>query len=59
MYPGLNVAKQGRDVFLEQDDPLQAALSFSTVLSLPFVIDNLVPRIAAGIDGDPVTTPTK
>lgn len=55
IYPGLRVAKQGRDVFLDQTDPLQAALSFSTVLSLPFVIDKLVPKLAAAIDGDPAT----
>ena len=55
VYPTLDVAKQGRDVFLRQDDVLQAAYGFSTVLSLPTVLDDLVPRIAAAVDGDAST----
>ncbi len=55
LYPTLDVAKQGRDVFLHQDDVLQAAYGFNTVLSLPTVLDELVPRLAAAVDGDPST----
>lgn len=55
IYPSLRVAKDGRDMFLRRADPLQGALSFSTVLSLPYVIDELVPKLAAAVDGDPGT----
>jgi len=34
---------------------LYGALSFSTVLSLPYAVDHLVPLLAAAIDGDPST----
>lgn len=47
LYRRLGVAKEGRDLFLETSDPLAGALSFSTVLSLPFLLDRLVPRLAA------------
>lgn len=54
LYRQLDAAQEGRDVFLEE---LPAgALSFSTVLSLPFALDELVPRFAAAVDGDPGTT---
>lgn len=56
IYPSLRVAKEGRDVFLDQKNDLQGALSFSTVLSLPYVLDKLVPKLAAAVDGDPATT---
>ncbi|WP_241483889.1 iron-siderophore ABC transporter substrate-binding protein [Rhodococcoides fascians] len=45
-YQVLNVAKDGRDVFV--DDPIvSGALTWGTVLSLPFAIDALVPELAA------------
>ncbi len=53
LYGRLDVAKQGRDVFLEET--LSGALSFGSVLSLPFALDELVPRLAAAVDGDPET----
>lgn len=52
LYPKLDVVSEGRDLFLEANDPLAGALSFSTVLSLPFALDRLVPKLAAAIDGD-------
>ena len=55
LYQRLDAAREGRDVFL--GDTLSGALSFGTVLSLPFVLDELVPQIAAAVDGDP-DTPT-
>ena len=54
LYRQLDVAQQGRDVFLEEVPA--AALSFSTVLSLPFVLDELVPRFATAVAGYPETT---
>jgi iron complex transport system substrate-binding protein len=53
------VAKKGRDLFLDVNDPIAGALSFSTVLSLPFALDRLTPMLAAVIDGDPATESTE
>jgi iron complex transport system substrate-binding protein len=55
-YPDLRVARQGRDVFVPEGDPLYDATSFQTVLSIPFLLDGLVPRLAAADDGDPTTS---
>ncbi|MDG4825414.1 iron-siderophore ABC transporter substrate-binding protein [Asanoa sp. WMMD1127] len=55
LYAALGVKKDGRDVFLENNEDLGAALSFITPLSLPYLLDNLVPQMAAAIDGDPAT----
>lgn len=57
LYRRLAVARQGRDLLVTGD--LEGALSFSTVLSLPFAIDGLVPRLTAAIDGDPSTRPNR
>jgi len=55
-YKTFAVHTEGREVFLSSyDDPLGAATSFITPLSLPFLIDGLVPKMAAAIDGDPST----
>ncbi|ADB30422.1 periplasmic binding protein [Kribbella flavida DSM 17836] len=58
LYKNLAVRKQGRDVFVEEnhDDALYGATSFVSVLSLPIVLDQLVPKLAAAVDGDPATT---
>lgn len=46
VYKELKVAKEARDLFLTyQDPPIGAALSFNTVLSIPYAIDQVVPLI--------------
>ncbi len=57
LYKALNARKQGRDVFIEEDygNDLYGATSFVSVLSLPIVLDQLVPKLAAAADGDPAT----
>lgn len=55
LYSRLDVATQGRAVFLVDGTDLSDALSRQTVLSLPFLLDGLVPMLAAAIDGDPST----
>jgi iron complex transport system substrate-binding protein len=55
LYSGLAVHLEGRDVFLEMYEPVGAATSFVTVLSVPTLIDGLVPQLAAAVDGDPAT----
>jgi iron complex transport system substrate-binding protein len=51
------VNKQGRSIYIEEDydDPLYGAVSFVSVLSLPTVLDQLVPKLAAAADGNPAT----
>ena len=56
VYESLRVSTEGREVFLDSfGDPLGAATSFVTPLSLPFLLDGLVPQLARAIDGDPAT----
>ena len=31
-------------------------MGFSSVLSLPYALDHLVPELVAAVDGDPATT---
>jgi iron complex transport system substrate-binding protein len=53
---GLEIVTEGRIVpFVGSTDPLYGALSFSTVLSLPYAAENLEPLLQAAIDGDPET----
>jgi iron complex transport system substrate-binding protein len=48
VFSRLAVAKAGHALFLPYEDPpIGAALSFSTVLSLPYAIDQVVSRLAA------------
>lgn len=55
LYAGLDVATQGRDIFLVSGTDVYGASNFVTVLSLPLVLDRLVPMLAAAVDGDPAT----
>ncbi len=56
IYETFAVHTEGREVFLDSfDDPLGGATSFISVLSLPFLLDGLVPMLAAAVDGDPTT----
>lgn len=57
VYQRLRVAREGRDVMLPERSRVNGALSFGSVLSLPLALDELVPRIAAAVDGDPGTRP--
>jgi iron complex transport system substrate-binding protein len=55
LYEQLDVHKEGRDIMIGWEDPMAFAFSFNTVLSLPYVLDELVPQIVAASDGDPAT----
>lgn len=55
LYQQLDVHKEGRDILIGWEDPMAFAFSFNTVLSLPYVLDELVPQIVAASDGDPAT----
>lgn len=56
VYQTLRVSREARHVFLRDDETVAAAFSFSSPLSLPVVLDGLVPRIAGALDGDPATS---
>jgi iron complex transport system substrate-binding protein len=56
VYSKLRVRKQGRDVFITGKDRVYEATSFPSVLSLPTLMKELVPRLAAAVDGDPETS---
>jgi iron complex transport system substrate-binding protein len=49
----LTAAAEGREIFMGQ---LQAgAFSFSSALSLPYLLESFVPQLEAAVDGDPST----
>ena len=53
IYQTLPVHTEGREVFLDSyDDPLGGATSFVSVLSLPYLLDGLVPQLADALDGE-------
>jgi iron complex transport system substrate-binding protein len=56
VYKDLKVRKEGRDVFILADDRVYEATSFPSVLSMPSLLKELVPRLAAAADGDPATS---
>ncbi|MGQ0679851.1 MAG: iron-siderophore ABC transporter substrate-binding protein [Actinomycetota bacterium] len=61
LYQRMRAVTEGRAIYLNYEDknpPIAAATSFQTVLSLPFLIDALTPRLAAALDGDPATDVT-
>lgn len=52
LFSQLDVALENRGVFFSSTlDPVYGALSFSTVLSLSYAVDELVPMMAVAIDG--------
>jgi iron complex transport system substrate-binding protein len=55
VYRRLKVRTEGRDVFLPEKGELYEATSFISVLSIPLLVDELVPKLAAAADGDPAT----
>ncbi len=53
LRPALAAFQEGREVFT--DDILTSAFSHGSLLSLPFALEQLEPKISAAIDGDPAT----
>lgn len=51
VYSALDVHTGGHEVFVENLGPTGGATSFVTVLSLPFLLDELVPRLADAVAG--------
>lgn len=56
LFSSLDVVTQGRTVLLgTYAGDVSAALGFGSPLSLPFLLDEVVPALAAAADGDPAT----
>lgn len=55
VYAGLDVVTQGREVFVDIDTDYGASWGYSTVLSLPYLLERLEPQLVAALDGDPST----
>ena len=53
LRPNLRAFKEGREIF--PDDVLSGAFSYSSLLSIGYAIDHLVPLIEVATDGDPET----
>jgi len=51
IYQRLDVAREGREVFLAWDGLETAALTNTSALNLPFLLDSVLPRIAEAIEG--------
>ncbi len=52
----LDAAKEGRVITVDElKGSLSGALSFSSPLSLPYALEEMVPRLEAAVDGDPAT----
>ena len=56
LYSKLAVSKEDRDVFIRGEDRVYDSTSFPSVLSMPTLLAELVPRLAAAADGDPATS---
>ncbi|MEU9734897.1 iron-siderophore ABC transporter substrate-binding protein [Streptomyces sp. NPDC048002] len=54
-YKDLTVVKEGREVFVNESSDYGNATSFVSPLSLPYVVERLVPQLAAAVDGKPDT----
>ncbi|TDD45668.1 iron-siderophore ABC transporter substrate-binding protein [Kribbella antibiotica] len=57
LLKSLKATTEARGIFIEEnyDNDLYGATSFVSVLSLPIVLDQLVPKLAAAVDGNPAT----
>ena len=58
LFERLRATREGRVIFLDPAGDLANALGFSSPLSLPYALDEGLPRIEAALDGDP-RTPVK
>jgi iron complex transport system substrate-binding protein len=55
VYKGLDVVKDGREVYINDQLDFGKAASFVSPLSLPYTVDRLVPMLADAVDGKPAT----
>ncbi|MGI5350392.1 iron-siderophore ABC transporter substrate-binding protein [Streptomyces sp. CA-250714] len=55
LYGGLKVVKEGREINLKEKSDYAHAVTFVSVLSLPYTLERLVPQLADAVDGKPST----
>lgn len=55
IYAALGLVTEAREVPVATEGPIGAATSFQTVLSIPALLDGVVPMLSAAVDGDPST----
>ncbi|GAB3213255.1 iron-siderophore ABC transporter substrate-binding protein [Marinactinospora endophytica] len=55
VFQRLDVAREGRYLTMPEMSRINGALSFGSVLSLPYALQELTPRLAALADGDDAT----
>lgn len=55
VYTAQQIHTEGRDIFPSADSELGLALTFGTVLSIPYTLEHLVPMLSAAVDRDPST----
>ena len=53
----LPVHQESREIFMKPGDGVYEAYSFVTVLSVGYLLEGLIPRMKAAIDGDPGVRP--
>jgi iron complex transport system substrate-binding protein len=56
VFQQLDVHTERRTIWLRDADRATNPFSFLTVLSLPYLLEAFVPRVAAAVDGDPATS---
>ncbi len=52
VYTALAVHREGRELFMQPGDKVYEPFSFLTVLSMGYLLENLVPQMKAAVDGD-------
>ena len=57
LFRELEVAREGRVVTLAADGTEAGALGYNSPLSRPYLLERIVPGLAAAVDGDPATKP--
>jgi iron complex transport system substrate-binding protein len=55
VFRRLDAVREDRVVYLDLGDQFSGALGYASPLSLPFLLDEAAPRLAAALDGDPAT----
>ncbi|GAA1901068.1 iron-siderophore ABC transporter substrate-binding protein [Streptomyces durmitorensis] len=55
LYADLDVAEEDREVYVAEASDYGNSVSFVSVLSLPYMLERLVPQLASAVDGDTAT----
>jgi iron complex transport system substrate-binding protein len=59
LYNKLKVSTEQREIFVVSEEEIGASISFISVLSLPQLLDKLVPQLKLAVDGNPATAVQK